>query len=314
MGANVVDRPIGVLPPHCNIVKDCRSFSDAKAAYVPDMLSNDSFYEDSYVLRRASSTMQSSMLNFLGSSGQDVVWSSLPAPDRKRLNMLTIGCGSGELDFALLDSFRKTDAIKGIDLLALEPNTDLREKFAQDLPKQKWHGQGDIEVSLKSSLFDPSSKYPSSNGELHDVLLIAHVLYYFPDKVEALRGVLRQVKPGGTVVVVHQGRQGVPEIQEVVLPSLRGSLKDMFTADDIDQILKKELADEVDSFVNHEISAHMNTKDVLSGSEDGRKIMSFCVEADLRAATPEQVNFVKKEFAQKSKTGPVAGHVGDGPF
>lgn len=260
--------------------------------------------------------MQSSMLNFLRSSGKEAIWSTLPAPARKRLNMSTIGCGDGELDFALLDAFGSSDATNGIDLLALEPNKDLREKFAEDLPKQKWYNKGDIKVSLESTLFDPSTQYKAADGELQDVLLIAHVLYYFPDKVEALRGVLRQVKPGGTVVVVHQAKTGVPEIQEVVLPKLRGSssLSDMFTADDIENILKNDLSDEVASFVNHEIPAHMNTEEVLKTSEDGVKIMSFCVECDLRAATPQQVNFVMKEFQQKSAVGKVDGHTGDGPF
>lgn len=125
---------------------------------------------------------------------------------------------------------------------------------------------------------------------------------------------IRQVKHGGRIMVVHQARRGVPEIQEKVLPSLRGSLKDMFTADDIERILKSSLANEVSSFVNHEVPAHMNTADVLNGSGEGLKIMSFSVEADLRAATEDQVSFVRSQFEQKSASGPVFGHAGDGPF
>jgi len=256
--------------------------------------------------------MQSSMLEFLGARGHEVVWSALPAPENKRLNMLTIGCGDGELDFALLNGFCKTEATSGIDLLALEPNTELRSTFAQELPKQKW--KDDIDVTLQSTIYDPSSQYLGKNGELHDVLLIAHVFYYFDDKVEAIRSVLQQVKPGGTVVVIHQSHKGVPQIQEEVLPKLRGSLQDMFSAADIEQILKNELAQEVASFVNHEVAAHMNTQEVLKGSEDGVKIMSFSIEADMRAANAEQVAFVQKEFEKRSAAGPVPGHAGEGPF
>lgn len=166
-------------------ISDIRSAAlEVSGSYVPDMLSNDSFYEAAYVLRRQSSTMQSSMIHFLRSKGHDVLWSKLEKCDTKTLKMLTIGCGDGELDFALLDSFSATDAITGIDVLAMEPNSDLRKKFAENLPCQQWYNKN-VSVSLEDTPFEVSNPPFSSGGELYDVVLLCHVLYYFPDKVEA---------------------------------------------------------------------------------------------------------------------------------
>lgn len=167
---------------------------------------------------------------------------------------------------------------------------------------------------MKSDIFKPSSQYLSEGGELHDVLVLAHVLYYFEDKSEALRGVLRQVKRGGTAIIIHQGAEGVPEIQEKMLPKLRGHCDDMFTAAQIQQLLEGDLASEVAEFKNHKIDAFMNTAEIMKGTEDGLKIMSFAIEADMRAANQAQIAEVRREFEQRSVSGPVPGHVGVGSY
>lgn len=286
-----------------------------KNAYVPDMLSNDSFYDDAYVLRRHASTMQSSMMEFLKSSGQDAVWSGVQPRANKRLNMLTIGCGDGEVDFALLDSFVKSEAVTGVDVVALEPNERHTNKFSDELPKQSWYGS-DVTVSVENKVWHPSSMYPAADGEMPDVALFAHVLYYFDDKAAAIKGAVQQVRPGGTAVIIHQGAEGVPEIQEKLLPRLRGNTADMFTSATIEEVLQElqDGSDEVASFCNYKIDAYMNTKETVKGTPDGVQIMSFCLESDLRAANHEQISSVTKEFALKSSPGPVPGHDGEGPF
>merc|ERR1711879_460896 len=96
---------------------------------------------------------------------------------------------------------------------------------------------------------------------------------------------------------------GVPEIQRELLPTLRGSMSDSCTAEQIHQLLgelsvgadvrEKEASITVARF---DVPAYLDLAEIVANSEDGIKIMSFCVEADHRHASSEIVQHTRDAF------------------
>merc|ERR1712150_162982 len=118
---------------------------------------------------------------------------------------------------------------------------------------------------------------------------------------------------GGRVVVIHQAAKGVPELQQNLLPLIRGSTQDMFTADNIENLLNRELKDDITGYVRHDIDAFLDISEVVKGSPNGIKIMSFCLEADHRTASDATLKQSIAAFQQRSQHSAEPGRIG-GPF
>lgn len=235
----------------------------------------------------------------------------------RHLRIVSIGCGGGEVDLAFIkglsDSYHRW-GYTGIDFVGLEPNLQFRSEFMERI--KHLQNEENMLPSFTFKLVDGT--FNPSNSSMHglggaDVVLLAHVLYYFEDKAATLQSALQLNRAGGKTLVVHQDTQGVPELQIELLPELRGSIRDMFTAEGIHEILTGQLSDQVESFVQHSVDAFLDISEVLKGTEDGMKIMSFCLEADHRTASSDVLQRSCHAFERRAVAQAESGR-GGGPF
>jgi len=288
---------------------------EKKAEILPEMLGNTSFYADSYTRRRNSSTMQSNMIDWLKTQSGAKILGGVPTSPERNLKMLSVGCGDGELDFAIMEGCKS--ALKsGVDFVGLEPNGELRTIFAEKLKVAQ--GAGELPATVTTELIDTffDGRFADTATSKPDLVVLGHVLYYFGgvnDKLGALRRAIQIANPEGRVVVIHQAAQGVPELQNQLLPMIRGSTKDMFTADDIEKLLNRELKDDIKGFVRHDVEAFLDISEVLKGSPKGIETMSFCLEADHRTANDSTLARSIASFEQRSQDSAEPGRTG-GPF
>ncbi len=91
-----------------------------------------------------------------------------------------------------------------------------------------------MEVSVRGDSFKPN-KFDAE--EKYDLVLLTHVLYYFDDPYQAIESALKQTKPGGQVVIIHQTATGIPQIQREHMLEVKGDQNEMFTAEDIRDLL-----------------------------------------------------------------------------
>jgi len=298
-------------------------------ALLPEMQSYGNYYAEAYTLRRESSTMQSNMeawlktqskhhLRSLGLEGRNVMaGKSVQAIDvmvSRPLRVLSIGCGGGELDLALIeglaDSFQNW-GYTGIEYIGVEPSVALRSEFAERvLTMKNMPFLSSVSMEFVDMTFDP---YDVRMDHEADIVLLGHVLYYFENKGAALHSAMQLTRPGGKTLVIHQDAEGIPELQVELLPKLRSTMRDMFTADDIQELLQGELSEQVEGFQRHSVDAFLDISEIVQGTDDGMKIMSFCLEADHRTASSEVAQRSADAFKRLASAQAEPGRAG-GPF
>jgi len=262
-----------------------------KGALLPDIISdhmdNGSFYNDAYIARTEASTLQSNAKTWFNEHADTL----LPFQEGTQ-RVLSIGCGSGELELALLD---KCSEELSIDFIGLEPNNTMRLEFEKNISDRSSHFQKKKQFTLLDSSFCSESGNSSLDGPF-DLVIMGHVLYYFHDTI----GVIEQAQKltrsnGGQVIVVHQAAQGIPEIQRVVLPSLREHTPHMLTADDITSLYP---VGSLDILRTVEVPALLDLQEIIDGSKVGQQIMSFALEVDLRLASESVLHQCRRSFIE----------------
>ena len=103
-------------------------------------------------------------------------------------------------------------------------------------------------------------------------------VHYFDEPYQAIQSALNQTKKGGRVVIVHQTATGIPQIQREHMLEVKGNQNEMFTAEDIRNLLDTQSH----QHQYHHVDAHLDVTECLQCLETGVKIMSFCMECDLR--------------------------------
>lgn len=261
-----------------------------KASLLPDIVSNHiengSFYNDAYDARTAASTLQSNAKAWLAKNADSIL------PFQKRTQkILSIGCGCGELELALLDNCSKD---LSVDFVGFEPNDDMREKFAKNIYERDRLFRMKKQFNLLDSVFCAKSKNSNLVGPF-DLVIMGHVLYYFDNTAEIIEEIRKLTRSdGGKVLVVHQAAQGIPEIQYKLLPLLREHAPHILTSNDITSILPAG-SPEIQVI---EVPALMDLKEIHAGSEVGKQIMSFALEVDLRKASESLLNHCRRSFME----------------
>jgi len=198
------------------------------AFLLPEMQSFGPFYSEAYTLRREASTMQSNMMTWLRTNSEKYILQKCARRNGEPLRICSIGCGDGELDLALIegivDSVRSS-GFSGIEFVGLEPSPSFREEFMENLRKAQISPEF-CKFQLESEVFVTHTVSEHAKDGEADIVLLGHVMYYFENKGEALTCAMQKARPGGLTVVIHQGKQGVPQLQEALLPELRGSVRD----------------------------------------------------------------------------------------
>lgn len=80
------------------------------------------------------------------------------------------------------------------------------------------------------------------------------------------------------MVIVHQTATGIPQIQSEFMLEAKGNQNEMFTAQDMRNLLDTQSH----PHEYHNVDARLDVTECLQGLENGVKIMSFCMECDLR--------------------------------
>ena len=237
---------------------------------------DDEFYAESYELRKAASTMTASAIEWFRSNSDLLLKRGDPSSQKDdTFTVLSIGSGEGDIDLEIINSFipKLNSQWKRLKYVALEPNTIHRDRFLERLDQAPF--DENVEVSVRGDSFEPDKL---DAEEKYDLVLLTHVLYYFDDPYQAIESALKQTKSGGQVVIVHQTAMGIPQIQREHMLEAKGNLNEMFTSEDIRDLLNAKSH----QHQYHHVDARLDVTDCLQGLESGVKIMSFCLECDLR--------------------------------
>ncbi|NEO59796.1 MAG: methyltransferase domain-containing protein [Moorea sp. SIO4G2] len=237
---------------------------------------DDKFYAESYELRKAASTMTVAAIEWFRNNVTVLLEGSYsPSHQDDTLSVLSIGSGEGDIDLEIIQSLipRLNPRWKQLNYVALEPNPIHRGRFLERLDQASL-GEN-VEVSVRDDYFEPG-KFESQ--QKYDLVLLTHVLYYFDEPYQAIQSALTQTKEGGKVVIVHQTATGIPQIQREHMLEAKGNQNEMFTAQDIRNLLDTQSH----QHQYHHVHARLDVTECLQGFETGVKIMSFCMECDLR--------------------------------
>ncbi|NEP01814.1 MAG: methyltransferase domain-containing protein [Symploca sp. SIO2E9] len=249
--------------------------SPHKKKFIAPPLDNK-FYAESYELRKAASTMTVAAIEWFRSDVMLLLEGIYSRSDKDdTFSVLSIGSGEGDIDLEIIHSLlpRLNPRWKRLKYVALEPNSIHRDRFLQRLDKASFDDS--VEVCVRDQRFEPSSL---AGEEQYDLVLLTHVLYYFDDPYQAIQSALTQTKEGGQVVIVHQTAMGIPQIQQEHMLEAKGNQNEMFTAEDIKRLLETKSH----QHQYYHVDARLDVTECLQRLESGVKIMSFCLECDLR--------------------------------
>ncbi len=239
----------------------------------------DKFYAESYQLRKAASSMTSAFIAWFEELNGLLVEETISQSDKNnKFSILSIGSGEGDIDIKIIENASKYLERANILLkyVAIEPNPIHRQYFLDKL-QEKAFDESKIEVCIHETNFGENNDRVE-NYQNYNLVLLSHVLYYFDDPYRAVQQALAQTKSTGKIVIVHQEETGIPHIQNQYMMSLKGDTKELLTADRI----KRLLADKERDYYYKTLDARLDVTECLAGSPEGIKIMSFCMECDLR--------------------------------
>ncbi|NEO51906.1 MAG: methyltransferase domain-containing protein [Okeania sp. SIO3B5] len=237
---------------------------------------DDEFYAESYELRKAASTMTVAAIEWFRNNVTELLEGSYsPSQKDDTFSVLSIGSGEGDIDIEIIQSLipRLNPQWKQLKYVALEPNPIHSRRFLERLDRVSLGPN--VEVSVRDEYFEPDR---FEKEQKYDLVLLTHVLYYFDKPYEAIQRALKQTKEGGRVVIVHQTATGIPQIQREFMLEAKGNQNEMFTAEDIRNLLDTQSH----PHQYHHVDARLDVTECLQGLETGVKIMSFCMECDLR--------------------------------
>ncbi|NER23838.1 MAG: methyltransferase domain-containing protein [Symploca sp. SIO1B1] len=237
---------------------------------------DDEFYAQSYELRKAASTMTVAAIEWFRSNvGLLLEGGYSGSLQEDTFSVLSIGSGEGDIDLEIIHSMipRLKPRWKRLRYVALEPNAIHRDRFLQRLDQASFDES--VEVCVRDECFEPGRL---AGEEKFDLVLLTHVLYYFDDPYQAIRSALTQTKEGGQVLIVHQTARGIPQIQQEHMLEAKGNQNEMFTAEDIQRLLETQSQ----KHQYYHVDARLDVTECLQRLESGVKIMSFCMECDLR--------------------------------
>lgn len=221
-------------------------------------------YQQAYLLRRSVSTMAEVARHRLVACAQEAA--AIASREGRPLRILSIGCGDGDLDFAVLQCL---NGLVDVEYLGLEVNETSAQLFEQAVEawRENFAGKLSFEIRIASA-----ERLPDIDGGF-DLVVMSHVLYYFSDPVTLVRNyVQRACRIDGRVVIVHSGWGGIPELMAAV-PGLQPFLD----ADTIrDALAASGLRVQCET-----LSSELDATDILEQTARGRQILGFCIERDV---------------------------------
>jgi SAM-dependent methyltransferase len=248
---------------------------DDKYSIAPPLENN--LYAEFYQLRKNASTMTASTIEWFRNHLQMLLDEMRGQTRSNTLSVLSIGSGEGDIDTEIIQAIlpHLNSQWTPLKYDALEPNSIHRKRFVERLSENSFDDH--ISVSVHNTSFGMSDEF--DHNESYDIVLLIQVLYYFEAPSQIIQRALAQTKSTGRVIIVHQSAIGIPEIQRQHMLSLKGDENEILTTEDI----KKLLVQESGYFYRyHNVNAYLDVTECFNQSEIGLKILSFCMECDLR--------------------------------
>jgi SAM-dependent methyltransferase len=215
--------------------------------------------------------------------------------ENNTLSVLSIGCGEGDIDIEIIKILYSNLNTQWNNLQydAFEPNAFHKMCFLDKLKDQNFNGK--VKVNICEESFSPNE---SKIKKSYDLILFIQVLYYFPDPFAAIKKAFMQTKLDGKVIIIHQSNIGIPELQEEYSLSLKGNKNEMLNTVDIRKTLHKN--NNIFDYCYQQKNAHLNITECLNQTEDGLKILSFCMECDLHDINQDQIAPLLQSLKNKS--------------
>lgn len=193
---------------------------------------------------------------------------ALHANDR-RVDVLSIGCGGGTMDVRIAEVFaRHSDSL---GLAAVDPNPLHTKAFASCFADRA------AEVTVSTC---PFQAYQSDRR--FDVIHFIHCLYYFEQLDAALLQAVNMLRPGGWLIVMLAPNGHLNSLADRLWRKQWG--RSAWYSDDA-----LPLMNSFEGTVQHErIDALVDVTACLdAGSEHGRRVLDFIVQAETSRLSPE---------------------------
>jgi SAM-dependent methyltransferase len=248
---------------------------DNKYSIAPPLENNT--YAEFYQLRKNASTMTASTIEWFRNHLKTLLDEMRDKTKNHTLSVLSIGSGEGDLDIEIIQAIlpHLNPQWTHLKYDALEPNSIHRKRFLERLSENSFDDH--IRVSVHKTSFGNGEGFESH--ESYDLILFVQVLYFFKAPYQIIQQALAQTKPTGRVIIVHQSAIGVPEIQRQHMLSLKGNEKGILTTEDIKRLLDQEGGC---LYRFYDVDAYLDVTECFNQSEQGLKILSFCMGCDLR--------------------------------
>ena len=224
---------------------------------VSSSLSEPVGYDAVYRLRRSRSTMADDAVAW--TTGAAKRWWGAVRPGSP-LRILSIGCGDGSLDLPMLEAAR---AYGPVQYVGCDVNAESLAVFSTALGRRD--PDPDLPVTLVHGPFQMLDA-----GQLFDVVLIAHVLYYVDDPAATVRALLdERCAIDGRVVVIHSGHHGVPAMVAAALG-------------DASFVTAEQIAEDLDAAgltpTTRVLPGRLCIDDAVADTPLGRALLEFLVE------------------------------------
>lgn len=194
-------------------------------------------------------------------------------PPTSLLRAMSVGAGNGDFDWRLFPILR--EKVGSLKYVFVEPSQAMCSHLRERMIKEPVQG---VEFDLEPSCFETCWLQ-----QAFDMVLLTHCLYYIPDRKAAIEHALRLVDDSGWVLIFHQTPHGIDQVQKKFIKQIKGSEQEMFTSQDIQDILTQLDA----PYRLEQIESHIDVSECFRpGSEEGEALLSFFLECDVRRIDP----------------------------
>jgi|GEM_PF-3807141 len=240
---------------------------------------SDKAYSEGYLIRKSLSTMTRKTKEWLRSN----INQFFPGTENP-LYVLSIGCGDGELETALLETLSIQN---DVNFLGLDQNPIELDQFKNRISKFKKPYLSNAFIDIREYSF---SSY-SSLSKKYDLIIMSHILYSFKESRSIIKNALDHLSNNGFLFIIHQGDEGIPQI--------RNQLKDKYKIGEpahTSSLIKTNLNKLGVNFRTYKIEASIDIKSIIQKTEQGRVLMSFCIMKDLAKESTQVINKISNLF------------------
>ncbi len=240
-------------------------------------------YAKGYSLRKSLSSMTQNTLEWIKKNPDKL----LPASSKgEPIKILSIGCGDGELDMALLEAL---STFRSIDYYGWDQNKAELALFETRLNQSTLIRDSDIRVQLEETLFNEATETEGN----YDLIIMSHMLYYFKKPEDIIRRACQQLSKKGQLMIVHQCAEGIPVIRETLFKQYG-----IGTLPQPSQLIKHFLLNSDLPFTTFKVNAKLDVSSLITKeiSPDALLLMAFCLSEELQLMPEKMLNIIKQEF------------------